>query len=1015
MPFFDKVINIFRTSGSDDSKRKLPPIIQVNINPSDSWQIISELGDGAFGKVHKVSSKSDKKLLAAAKAIEVQEGEVLEDFLIEIEILTACHHPNVVELYAAYFIENKLHMMLEFCAGGAVDGIMIELEKPLTEPQIRCIAKSVNNALIFLHDNLVIHRDLKAGNILITHDAVIKLADFGVSAKLKHENEKRDTFIGTPYWMAPEVMMCETFKDQPYSTVSDIWSFGITLIEMAQMEPPHSNLSPMRVLIKVQKSEPPTLEKADSFSADFSDFLTKCLKKNPNERLDAKALQSHPFLQKVQDMKPIQNLLAEVNAEVQEEIIEVDEHASSEGSLHDSEDRSEIVFTPDLHPIEENHSKKNAPAPPPPEKPSKDVTLTEIENVSSSSLNESSNKLKLSLVLDDSSSSDPEPIVSPQTQALHILDDLNDALGEDSNVSSKRLDTSNLNSPTIVQQNGNNQQSQGAEMKILDDLNAALSADSKLSVTKENGSDLRSASPMDKGDHSPTADVLRKPTKEEGNGQRRNNEYFDEKTSQGVSAAPPEPPVDYEESMKENYIKNNAGILPPIMKQPGEPRIGGRGNQHRKTVTKKTRVYMIDGMQVTSTTVHILGAKQDLQLKKQQLQDLRRIQREEARQKQELQSEAVLLAEQQDKKFQSEKAALLKQYDFDMESLERKQKKEMEEAEKAQEEEMRQVQKKLKSDREKDLKCFRERLKLEKKFAKQEVDLLPRAQRKEIMKVKQDCLEHECRMKEAEFVLHTQKSSEAALARLAQKHKEAIAQLERNFLVSRHLLLRSRENSDWDLEAKQMGEKFILHRRLLKDEYLLLRSQMLVRHQQELNHVQKIQHEEETEMIRALQADRKKLPKVLRQEAKTRSIMFKESLKIGSQNLTQDELVEKLRRFEETESNRIKITLEEYDIKCNKKLSALKKLQHTTSSELEMMQNEKRKQLLEKEQVTMGEHERKYVEMKEQWEAELVSRKTTLEQQFGNELDAQEKFYGVMLPPLSSSASNTPLLSNRFV
>lgn len=137
------------------------------------------------------------------------------------------------------------------------------------------------------------------------------LADFGVSAKLKDKNEKRDTFIGTPYWlffrfnyankkqffcrMAPEVMLCETFKDQPYDCLADIWSLGITLIEMAQMDPPNHDVSPMRVVIKVQKSDPPILDKPSKWSMYFNDFIAKCLVKNPSERCSASDLLTVSF------------------------------------------------------------------------------------------------------------------------------------------------------------------------------------------------------------------------------------------------------------------------------------------------------------------------------------------------------------------------------------------------------------------------------------------------------------------------------------------------------------------------------------------------------------------------------------------------------------------------------------------------------------------------------------------------------------------------------------------------
>lgn len=116
------------------------------------------------------------------------------------------------------------------------------------------------------------------------------MADFGVSAKNKDENAKRDTFIGTPYWMAPEVVFCETFRDQPYDNKVDIWSLGITLIEFAQMEPPYHEMSPMRVLLKIQKSDPPFLDRPSKWSKDFCDFVKLCLTKDPNQRPRAEEL-----------------------------------------------------------------------------------------------------------------------------------------------------------------------------------------------------------------------------------------------------------------------------------------------------------------------------------------------------------------------------------------------------------------------------------------------------------------------------------------------------------------------------------------------------------------------------------------------------------------------------------------------------------------------------------------------------------------------------------------------------
>lgn len=217
-------------------------------------------------------------------------------------------------------------MLIEYCDGGAVDSIMVELEKPLTEHQIAYVCQHMCQGLEFLHKSHIIHRDLKAGNVLLTMEGGVKLADFGVSAKNKSTMQKHDTFIGTPYWMAPEVVLCETFRDNPYDFKVDIWSLGITMIEFAQMEPPNHEMSPMRVLLKIQKSDPPKLEQPAKWSKEFNDFILKALTKDPQTRPTADELLKHPFINCTFDSKSIRDLLLEYKAEVvEEELLEEDE------------------------------------------------------------------------------------------------------------------------------------------------------------------------------------------------------------------------------------------------------------------------------------------------------------------------------------------------------------------------------------------------------------------------------------------------------------------------------------------------------------------------------------------------------------------------------------------------------------------------------------------------------------------------------------------------------------------
>ncbi|XP_056207013.1 STE20-like serine/threonine-protein kinase isoform X1 [Falco biarmicus] len=331
MSFFN-FRKIFKLGG--EKKKKQYEHVKRDLNPEEFWEIIGELGDGAFGKVFKAQNK-ETKVLAAAKVIDTKSEEELEDYMVEIDILASCDHPNIVKLLDAFYYENNLWILIEFCAGGAVDAVMLELERPLTEPQIKVVCRQTLEALNYLHENKIIHRDLKAGNILFTLDGDIKLADFGVSAKNTRTIQRRDSFIGTPYWMAPEVVMCETSKDRPYDYKADIWSLGITLIEMAQIEPPHHELNPMRVLLKIAKSDPPTLAQPSKWSSDFKDFLKKCLEKNVDARWSAYQLLQHPFVT-VTSNKPIRELIAEAKAEVTEEVEDgkdEDEEEETENSL----------------------------------------------------------------------------------------------------------------------------------------------------------------------------------------------------------------------------------------------------------------------------------------------------------------------------------------------------------------------------------------------------------------------------------------------------------------------------------------------------------------------------------------------------------------------------------------------------------------------------------------------------------------------------------------------------------
>lgn len=166
----------------------------------------------------------------------------------------------------------------------SVVSIPTEIDHGLTEEQIRIVVYQTVDALQYCHENGIIHRDLKAGNILLTNNGEVKLADFGVSALNDETDKMRDTFIGTPYWMAPEVIMCETRKSDPYTYSADVWSLGITIIELAEMEPPNNELAPNRVLMKIARGDSPRLQQPSLYTPLMSKFIESCLRKASIDR-----------------------------------------------------------------------------------------------------------------------------------------------------------------------------------------------------------------------------------------------------------------------------------------------------------------------------------------------------------------------------------------------------------------------------------------------------------------------------------------------------------------------------------------------------------------------------------------------------------------------------------------------------------------------------------------------------------------------------------------------------------
>mmetsp|Transcript_24858 Transcript_24858/g.31637 ORF Transcript_24858/g.31637 Transcript_24858/m.31637 type:complete len:427 (-) Transcript_24858:87-1367(-) len=288
------------------TQEELPDEKSISLNdlintadPHDIYSDIIKIGEGAAGEVFVAKEKATGKKIAIKQML--LSAQNIKMLVTEICIMKESNHPSIVMYLDSYVVGDKIWLAMELMSGGCLTDVLNQFDTvKMTESQIAYACRQVLAGLSYIHSCHRLHRDIKSDNILIGEDGSIKIADFGYAAQLTKGKSKRSTIVGTPYWMAPELIRgCE------YDDKVDIWSLGIMLMELAEGEPPYMDYPPLRALFLITTRGIPGLKEPEQWSKEMISFLDKCLIKEPQARPTANELLEHPFLQKACDPSEI--------------------------------------------------------------------------------------------------------------------------------------------------------------------------------------------------------------------------------------------------------------------------------------------------------------------------------------------------------------------------------------------------------------------------------------------------------------------------------------------------------------------------------------------------------------------------------------------------------------------------------------------------------------------------------------------------------------------------------------